>query len=215
MVATPRSNGKRGYSCRKDRGGCGSVFALADPVEEYVVSEVLPVADSARMRQRIASDADTRALLLAALIREERDVDADLDKIAHAHFVEKVLGVRQYRLLSEELTAKVEGIRAKVAALQGDRVLERHAGRVAEMWPSMTLEQQRAVISGAVSSLTLAKHPKGKDTHVFVPEDRIRLTFRWSLLLDVAHNAPPLDMPEKLAAAEAEYERLNREAEAS
>lgn len=180
LVATPRAEKRRGYGCVKQNGGCGSVYALADPIEQTVTTRVQILADSAGARRHVMTERTRRDSALGAVMDEMHAAESSLDEITRAHFVDKVVSRPQFLSISRELEERIAKLGERVAGMQGANTLEQHAGNVTEAWPTLTLEQQRSVIQGVLQSIVLLPAQPGKVRNKWDP-DRLQIVPRWDV----------------------------------
>jgi len=68
----------------------------------------------------------------------------------------------------------MERLRQKYAQLTGDRVLMHLPPNIAEVWPDLSLDRQRAILAAVI--LRIEIHPQGKGVR-FDPE-KVKVTWK-------------------------------------
>jgi len=147
-------HGRPAYACRTELGGCGSVTVMGDFADEFVSRHVIAVLD-------------TRALA-AMLNDEDNDEPAALFEIerAKAEMVELAdldapLAFKAAQ--ANALQRKIEAAEAKVAASARSNILRLvQPGQLASRWPSLTVDQRRAVIRSVVTRVECLPTGKGR-----------------------------------------------------
>lgn len=164
MVARPRADKRRAYVCASGPGfsGCGRMGALAEPLEEAVVARLIAGVDSPRVAAAVARRNETVGddELLDQLAADE----AALEALARDHYVDRIVGKGQFLAASQELNARIDATRRRLVHLHTSAAGDEWVGQgglLRERWPSMTLDQQRAVLRAFVDSVTIGPAVKG------------------------------------------------------
>jgi len=149
MVARPRSGGDRRYICAKgpNHSGCGHMYAMAEPLEQFVVEAVLYRLDSPE--------------LAAALSGSSEDPDADrwqqeieqskrqLDELA-AMYGRREIGLSEWQAARSPIEHRVTQAKKWLARLSRTTALAGHVGNASglrEQWPRLPLTRQHAIVT--------------------------------------------------------------------
>jgi site-specific DNA recombinase len=178
LISQPRSDRRRSYCCSSgpDKGGCGGVRTIAEPLEDVVVEAVMLAVDSpdlARIvtRQNKATDDNDDAAELERANAKLSELSRlwARDKISRAEWIDARKVVEQ----------RADAAQRRIAARTDHGVLRAyagHSGALRTAWPSLSLDRKRAVLSALLDRIIVnpAKHPHGGR---FDP-DRIDLAWR-------------------------------------
>lgn len=171
MVARPRKNKQRGYVCATGTNfeGCGRISVMAEPVEALVVAAVLEALAgfdaNAEPEPSPATDA------LAQLVEIERR-QAELGAMFAAGDIDAAVVKAGSRALDEQRRT-LEAEVARQGRLEGSRKAVDVA--MASRWPSLTFEQQRAVIGQVVDHVVIRRGVRGYN---FVDAKRVAIVWR-------------------------------------
>lgn len=170
-------NGRTFYGCRKDRNvkACGKVSSSITGTDAYVVGELLDFLAAADS-QPLAPVQDPKTL--RASIAED---EAGLTDLARACYVKKTLDEATYLTIKAETDERLNAARAALDALEtGSTLRPGSRDELEQWWAQATLDEQRAAIKDAFSSIVVApatkKGPK-------LDTDRISLD--WRVLADL------------------------------
>jgi DNA invertase Pin-like site-specific DNA recombinase len=218
------------YRCQPGpgTGTCGGISVQARHVEPYVVETVLAFLARATLRPLDHGDGARLAELESQLADDERA----LDDAANERYVLRTMDGARYEsiraVLQDRINTATESLEAaRRQAEQTEVILPPGDREALDAWwssPSRSIEDQRAVIRQSLCRIEV--RPASRKGAPFHP-DRIALHWNWSIFLAAAKaDTTPEDEAqaeydrlnreaeeELIAAAEAEYERLNREAE--
>jgi DNA invertase Pin-like site-specific DNA recombinase len=157
LVATPWRNGGvlvPRYGCRSDRGGCGKVSILAEPVEQLVTDAVLTrLGDPvflARLRGAGSDEADAREAEVA-------EITASLEEASRDYYVARLLTRAELVAVRDALVPRLDIARAALAAATRRRpsALLDDLDELRTRWGSLGLDRRRAVIELCIESVTI------------------------------------------------------------
>lgn len=136
-------NNYRRYRCVAETGGCGKVFAKAEPLEEYVTAAVLAALPAivARARKE-APPAD-----LDQLDRDEKN----LERLALDYYTEKITRAEFFGT-RRALEGRIKAARERLATRRGARVVD---ATVAERWPRMTFDERRTFVDAVLEAVVI------------------------------------------------------------
>lgn len=177
LVATPRTRkrggGKRGvyiyekghtqraYGCVKANGGCGSVFVLAEPLEEWVVDRLHTALDGAGLARAVARLDDGSAgdeNLLAQIAQYEES----LAELSRDYYVDKRIERRAFLAAQEPLQGRIEKARSRLAERSGTDALDGIVDLERE-WKSLSLERKRSIVEAVMSPVVSpARGPRNR-----------------------------------------------------
>jgi site-specific DNA recombinase len=168
----------RMYGCEKVNGHawCGSTYVMAEPLEELVGEMVLTAIDSPALGvelRRLEAD-DTSTADLAALHADEQS----LEQLARDHYVEHRIGRAEYLAARDELHARVEAARSRLARPTGSTMLAElveDGARVRSTWDAADLAWRRQLVGAIVERVRIAAGTPGATR--FDPE-RVELIWR-------------------------------------
>lgn len=161
LVATPRGRkvaaGRRGryrvekgatqraYGCVKANGGCGSIFILAEPLEDWVEERIQVALGGPGLARAVrqlsqGSTVDETSKLMDDLSAAEQRL-ADLG-VAYA---EGDIDMRAFRAAQAGLRTLIDETKEALAADNSGASLD-GLGDISAEWSGMTMDRQRAVI---------------------------------------------------------------------
>jgi hypothetical protein len=136
----------RRYVCDTGHGGCGKVGLLADPVETMVAEWVVAALDGLKLGAMV----EDRAAAEVAEITAQMDDLADL-------FASRQMTRAQFQRANERLVADLAEAEARAASETRRGAVGALAGHLGEAWPTMSLDQRRAVIGEVVEAVIIAE----------------------------------------------------------
>lgn len=147
------------YGCPKKAGGCGSVTIQAAFADECVTRHVIAVLDTPALAARLSEpEADGDAAALAAIEKANRNI-AELGELMEAGD----LSPRGYADARAALERAIAAAGAKIAAGARSNVVRLvQPGQLAARWPSLTIDQRRAVIKSVVRWVDVMPVGKGR-----------------------------------------------------
>jgi len=180
MVARPLEDGRRKYVCERlpGRPNCGRMTSLADGLEEEVVAQVFAALDTPTLRF-LSADAKGDDAQARTLARELQTLEARVEALSTAHFVDGAIGAAEYGRRRAELERRVEDLHRRLADATGQRLRIRiPKGRrgLEAWWAEATVEQRKLLLEAVVERVDL--HPaKTHGRRTFDP-DCISITWR-------------------------------------
>ena len=183
LRARPRASGARAYGCVKLSGGCGGVSGLAQPLEDFVSTRVLAHVDNVDVPTRVGSQRSAQSQAIRELVHQIAVDEKKLEELALAHFDEGIISRASYLKTKDVIDLRLAAARARLATLRGATVLDKHAGRIQQMWPDLSLEDRRSVIRGVTELIELLPVIPERPRDRFDTE-RVRITFATSALDD-------------------------------
>jgi site-specific DNA recombinase len=177
LIARPTSKRSRTYVCTNnpDKGGCGGVRVVAEPLEELVLDQLTRAFDEHRLRDALddheGHKAETEAL---KTIGELEDRLEELAGIWAAGDITRTEWIAARRRIETDLDdARADFHRAqtrlRLVTFEGD------GAALAEQWHEMTLDQQRAVIASQIDRIVIGPATRGLGKF---EEDRVQISWR-------------------------------------
>jgi hypothetical protein len=157
--------GTPAYACRREKGGCGRLHRMAQPLDDYLRDEVLDALASAKFRTKLeaiygAAGDDLAAELVArregALARLKQ-----LRGLAGDPTVE--FDVDDFAAAKRDLVQVIDDATAKLAELPASNALAdlpNTAKLLHEVWERAPLDRRRALVRLAVD-VVIVKAPGG------------------------------------------------------
>jgi hypothetical protein len=157
LIARPRSDGVRSLVCPKDRGGCGQLRVVNDPLEALISEMALQAIDKGALAKAMRGTEDKEAQRdLVSTDRKLNELVADYasDRITRGQF-DHAQSILKAKLA--ELQKRVSASRSRLGL--GD--LDEH---LRESWPKLELHRRRAVISLLIEKVQVgrAQHVRGR-----------------------------------------------------
>jgi DNA invertase Pin-like site-specific DNA recombinase len=166
-----RSPESRLYICQGGdaRTGCDQLTVVADKVEELVTEMVLAALDTPGLAWALAEpDPDPASEELAV-------VEAKLAELADAWAADEI-GKAEWLRARDGLAARQTAARARVRRRARTSALEPYRdGSLRARWPSLSLDQKRAVVAAVVQKVTI--QPATRRGSGFDPS-RVQVTWR-------------------------------------
>jgi len=165
MISQPRTDRRRSYCCSSgpDKGGCGGVRTIAEPLEDVVVEAIMQAVDSAALARLVAErgkagddETDTAELENANARLMELSRMYARERISQAEWLEARRVLEQRR----DAAQKRVGARTDTAALTW---FAGKKGALRAAWPTLSLDRKRAVIDALVDRVVCnpAANPHG------------------------------------------------------
>lgn len=175
LVARPRGDGARRYVCARGPGfaGNGCVYALAEPLEEFVVEAVLWRLDSPELARAVRGQPST--------VGDERQARADqatakLEELAAAYANDEI-SMREWIAARAPVQQRLDEARRRLASDQQGVVLAEHAGnagRLREQWPTLSLDARHAIMAAILADVMVRPGRRGYNRF-----DPGRFDLRW------------------------------------
>lgn len=148
-------------------GGCGHLRINYEPVEKWVVRQLIARLDSDAVRAALA-DADSDNTEEEARLRHAiRDDQRRLRKLED-DLVDELLSREAFRRQQDRLNQRIDSARRALGALAGRRRVASVASGddLAAKLADATVEQQRALLKEFIDRVTIRPHPVGVPTNV-------------------------------------------------
>lgn len=162
------NGGKRTYVCSKrvDRGNCGGVSRMAEPVEEFVTQMAFEALRGADVREYLEASGDDVEPGIAEAVRDD---EAALVELSADFYVSRSISRAQFVTAQAALTARLEANRTRLSNTSAGSMLATiDAGAGLERrWEGETMEWRHTVLSTVVESITIK--PVGVGHRVFDP----------------------------------------------
>ena len=174
---TKRQSGgsKRWYACLKKAGGCGSIWIVADILEEYVFGLLLPLLDSPDVRGAVAEHESVTNEEAAALVAEKTKNNHKIEEYGDLFDADQIdAGIFGRR--TKRLRERNEAIEAQIASMRGHSALDRLGGEVQAQWDSMTPEDRTLILSTVVEEIVITRSTKPKGFNRLDP-NRVKFKF--------------------------------------
>lgn len=177
LIARPTMKRARTYVCTNnpDKGGCGGVRVLAEPLEELVRDRVGDAIDRQELDLEL-DDSEGRLAELEALKLVE-ELQGRLTELAGI-WAAGDIGRTEWIAARQHVEGDLDVARAAYQRVQTKARLTVFAGdgaALTEAWPTMGLEQKRAIINAYVDKITIGPATRGLGR--FEPE-RARIEWR-------------------------------------
>jgi site-specific DNA recombinase len=162
-LTAKRAGNRRRYGCMTRLGGCGGLVRAAEPLERYVVSELLqrlPARLLERAR-RAPEEWETLGRLMSQRQTEEDRLEGFADLLADDTW-DKPTYVRQVHRVKDrlaDLDARINQLRASTPRR---RLKGATLGELQAEWDALDLDEQRAVLADHVERITVMPVGRGK-----------------------------------------------------
>lgn len=170
-----RGNGRRVYACVKspDHDGCGGLTCVADPVEALVVEAVFQRLDTPALAAAATPSDDASGHEVDQLVA---DLEGRLTELAEMFGAGEVTR-REWLAAKAKIDRQLEDARRRQTRSDHGRALAAYgeAGALRKAWPSLTLDQRRAVLQAVIERVIV--NPSKRRGPVFDPE-RIDVIWR-------------------------------------
>lgn len=180
LIANAKEDRRRTYVCtsRPEKGGCGGIRIVAEPLEDEVLQRLLIVVGRSELARSVAERHDGLA---------EDDVLADIAAL-ESQLAEGAQLWAAGGITTGEWVAARQGVERRLAAARKrlvrrvqDEQVQRWAGRSVDLetwWraDTTTLSQRRAVLAGWIESISVGPATVPRGTRTF---DSARITVRW------------------------------------
>jgi hypothetical protein len=151
----------------------------ADRIEGYVIGLVVGVAESSDAMAMIEAESGVRADELQALRAERDETQAKLDGLEDK-WANDTIGADAYNRNRKAFQRAVRAAQDRISAIETASVFGQVDGSLLASWDGLGFSDQRKVITGLVSAITVTPWRK-KGRNVFDP-NRVRIDWRSSAL---------------------------------
>jgi site-specific DNA recombinase len=168
LIARPRSDGVRSMVCAGDRGGCGRLRIVNDPMEDLVSKTVLRAIDKGALARVMRGKNDHH------VTAEMMKTDRKLTELASDYASDRITR-NQFESATSILKAKLNDLKKRVASSRQTYGLDGldDAG-LRDRWPQLELHRRRAVISALVEKVVIGSALHGRNQF-----DADRVDVRW------------------------------------
>ncbi len=138
------------------RKGCGHVSVRVDNVEPVIVEAVFQYVDGVDLASLIA-ESDPDASVRASIAKELTDLDRQEDE-ASDRFTAGKIPMRMVERIAAQARARREELQLQLGRLGRHDALSKYArkpGALRRAWPSLSIDERRAVISESVGTVTI------------------------------------------------------------
>ncbi len=185
MKAMPRK-GHRAYGCCKVASGrvtgaCGTIFAKADTLDEYVFSQILPIADDPKLRDAIRAAEQDSADETAELVREQAKDQAKLDQWDEDYSDGKASRASWLKQTGR-LRERMEERAGTIAGMRGTSILDRLGYDVQERWPTLSADERKMILQAMVVEISVKPAVRGRTK--FDP-DRVDILWRYATVAKI------------------------------
>jgi site-specific DNA recombinase len=173
-LTAKRAGNKRRYACMTRLGGCGGILRVAEPLERYVVLQLLTrlperLLEAAR---RAPAEWETLGWLLTARQTQEDRLEGLADYLADGT-LDKGEYLRQKRRLQARLAELDEQITHARASAPRRRLKGANLKESQQEWEALDLDEQRVVLADHIERIDV--HPTGRGKR-FTPD---AITIHW------------------------------------
>lgn len=166
MVARPREGGARRYACTKENRGCGSMYQLADPLEDFIGEGVLERIDRPQL---IAAIKGTPPAGNEWQQQSDR-LAGQLDEIAEA-YAAQAISMREWLAAREPIQRQLDDLTKRIVRDHNVTILAEYAGRGQQLrrdWPDLGLDRKRAIVAAMLHHIIV--NPARWGSNRFQPE---------------------------------------------
>jgi site-specific DNA recombinase len=176
LVARPRGDKVRRYVCASGPafGGCGKLAILAEPLEELVSEMALEALDSPALEAELRRRNERQAP--ASDVEQLRRDEEALEQLARDHYVDAIIGRREYLAAREALEGRITQGRRRIASETATRTLDGLTGSARALWPTLSFDRRRAVLQSVLEDVTVRPGRRG-----FNRFDPLRVAPTWAV----------------------------------
>lgn len=160
LISRP-SRGRRAYVCASGPGmtGCGKISILADSLEEFLAESVFHAVDTPAVSRGLrAAGPDKAGSGLASSIADD---EAQLQELA-TMWAKKAITLAEFLSARKVIEDRLRGQRAQFARRDQHSVLRDlvgHGNQLRKDWPSLNLDQRRAIIGAVLDRVNIKPAP--------------------------------------------------------
>jgi DNA invertase Pin-like site-specific DNA recombinase len=162
-LTAKRRNGKRRYWCDTRLGGCGGLLRVAEPLERWVVWQLLSQLPERLLE--VARRAPEEWETLGRLVTQRQTQEDRLEGLAD-YLTDGTLDKTEYLRQKRRLQARLADLDAQIASVRASAPRRRLRGATLEElwseWEELDLEEQRAILAGHIHHITVAPVGRGK-----------------------------------------------------
>ncbi len=162
LVARPRGDGERRYVCPHGPGlaGKGCVYALAEPLEQFVVEAVLWELDSPELAEAIRGNGHRPT---TDWDRQVDGAQTKLDELASA-YAGGTISMREWLLAREPIQQQLDVARRQSAQNGHVTILADYLGRSGTLrrrWPELGFDRQHAILGAVLAEVLVGPGRRG------------------------------------------------------
>jgi DNA invertase Pin-like site-specific DNA recombinase len=175
-LTAKRSAGKRRYYCDSRLGGCGGILRAAEPLERWVVRELL-----SELPQRLleaANRAPEHWESLGRLMAQRQTQEDRLDGLAD-YLADGTLSKADYLRQKKRLQARLDELEAQITSVRSSAPRRRLRGaylwEIEAEWEQLDLDEQRSLLADHIDKIVVK--PVGRGRHR-ITSDSVEITWR-------------------------------------
>jgi len=164
LVARPRNDGERRYTCAKGPGlsGCGGTSIMARPTEEHITEAVLFRLESPNMLASLKGKDATEPR--AGELQAELDATLEqADELAEAYAAKK-LTMREWLVARKPIDARVRTLKKELSRYTKTAPISDYLGKPETLrtdWAGLDLSRQQAIIKIALDHVIVGQGRRG------------------------------------------------------
>jgi site-specific DNA recombinase len=151
-------NGKSGYGCLSEQGGCGRVRIVASYVDEAVVTTFFDILDALALGEIKSRSKQATQAAEVMKLRDQREAhERKLDELADL-LGDGLMTKARYVKKHGEVQAKLDAVNRKLdgmADLDGIASMVADRERIRREWGDQTVDAQRAMIATIIESIPI------------------------------------------------------------
>jgi site-specific DNA recombinase len=162
-LTAKRSGGKRRYWCDTRLGGCGGIVRVAEPLEDWVVWQVLSQVPERLLEaaRRAPEEWETLGRLVTQRQTQENRLEGLADYLADG-----TLSKTDYLRQKKRLQARLDDLEAQVASVRASAPRRRLKGatlqELRDEWELLDLDEQRAVLADHLDHVDVLPTGRGR-----------------------------------------------------
>lgn len=163
LLRAKASEGRRRYVCATRDGGCGGIKRSAEPLERYVVRELLEVLPS-RLLKALRRAPEVRESL-GALMRRRQTEENRLEGLAD-YLTDGTLSKADYLRQKERIQSRLDKLEEEITRLRAQAPRRRLRGayvhEIEAEWARMDLDERRLVLADHITRIKVKPAGHGK-----------------------------------------------------
>jgi DNA invertase Pin-like site-specific DNA recombinase len=176
LHAQRKTSGSRQMACipGPDKGGCGKLTVAAERVEEMVTEALFEALDTPRLLAAMRHD---RSDDMTSITKELGRIETKLEELGKMWAADE-LSRTSWMAARKPLEARRDELHRQQATTTRGTALMPYTGTkgaLRKAWPTLTLDQRRAVVAAVIEGVTVA--PASRRGRIFDPA-RVTITWR-------------------------------------
>lgn len=164
LYARPKAGGKPAYTCISGVGfaGCGRINRLAEPVEQLVSETVIYRLDSPALAKAVAAE-EKQLRGRDQVIESAGEIEAQQAELAREWGAGRLARV-EWLAARDALQRRLDALHAQLRVEQRSTAVKGLVGRsgvLAKRWPSLSVEQRRAIVAAVLDQVRVLPARKG------------------------------------------------------